>query len=145
MRSKRIILIICTVLLAAILAVTLTSCLKIGMREKNVVDRLKDAGATVAYERTTPMTPSGTSGYRVGNIVHATMLMTEQHGEDASETEQHLYIFFAEDMRSADWAEKACKDYVDQNGETLSNWIVYRYEETVMAGYFKLVSIARQY
>ncbi len=141
MKGKRLTLCIFTLVLVAVLAVTLTACLKIGMREKNVVERLEGAGASVAYERTAPMTLNGQSGYRIGNILHATMVVTEGENEE----EQHLYVYFAQDVRSADWIEGECKSYVKQNGDETAHWITYRFEEVVMVGHFRLVAIARQY
>jgi hypothetical protein len=145
MKAKRIVLIICTVLIAALLGASLTSCLKIGMRENNVRDRLDKAGVTVKYERTSPMTSEGQSGYKIGDILHGTMIVRENvDGEDV-EKEESVYVFFTGDTRSADWVQERCKKYVEENVDNISRWNVYRFEEVVVVGYYKLVSIVRQY
>ena len=143
MKTKRAFLIILTLLLTAVLAVTLTACLKIGMREKNIIERLEEAGASVVYERTSPMTLNGQAGYRIGDIVHATKAYADNG--DENETERHIWIFFAQDARSADWIEEECKKYLEQDPDATARWISYRFDEVVMVGYYRLVSIARQY
>jgi len=126
MKAKRIVLIICTVLIAALLGVSLTSCLKIGMR-------------------TSPMTSEGQSGYKIGDILHGTMIVRENvDGEDV-EKEESVFVFFTGDTRSADWVQERCKKYVEENVDNISRWNVYRFEEVVVVGYYKLVSIVRQY
>ena len=136
-------LLICVILIAGLLGVSLTSCLKIGMRENNVRDRLNEAGVTVKYERTSPMTSEGQNGYKIGDIMHGTMIVSENVDDEAVEREENIYVFFAGDIRSADWVENVSKKYVEDNA--LSHWNVYRFEEVVAVGYYKLVAIVRQY
>jgi len=138
---KKSVLIISVVMTAAILALSLTACLKIGMTENNIEKKLREAGASVSNERTTPMTVEGQSSHRIGDILLAKLAITE--GEEA--TEADLYVFFAMDSRSADWVVDKCHEYVDANAEVCAKWNVYKYDNVVMCGHYKLLSIARGY
>ena len=149
MKSKKIFLKICTVvclvaLLAAICA-ALTSCMKIGMQKKNVIDRLNKAGAEIEYLRTTPITMNGQASYRIGDILLATMTFDDVAEEEGSVKEETLYIYFAQDKRSGDWLENVCKEYLANNKDDNPKWNVYRYDEVVMIGHYKILSIARSY
>lgn len=145
MRNKRLLSLICTVAVVLLLSATLTACLKIGMNKKQVIDRLTKAEVSISYERSSPMTASGQGGYKIGDIVHGVKPVTKTvDGEEMQATEE-LYVFFAGDVRSADWIEKACKTYVNDNAETLDRWNVYRFDEVITVGYYSLVSIVRQY
>lgn len=55
MRKKVALSITCVVMVCVLLA-SLTSCMKIGMKQNAIESRLKEAGATISYERTTPIT-----------------------------------------------------------------------------------------
>lgn len=145
MKAKRILIFICAAVLIAALSVSLTACLKIGMRENNVLDRLNKAEVTVQFERTSPMTLNGQNGYDIGDIVHGKKVYTEQVDGQDVEVEQEIYVFFTKNIRSADWAEEVCRKYIEENPETAAHWNVYRYDEVVAIGYFKLISIVKQY
>ena len=145
MKGKRVVYLICIIVIAGLLGISLTSCLKIGMKESNVRNRLSDAGVTVRYERTSPMTIEGQNGYKIGDILHGTMTITETVVGETAEREENVYVFFAGDTRSADWVENVSKKYIEDNADVLSHWNVYRFEEVVAVGYYKLVAIVRQY
>lgn len=164
MRSKKVIFsVISVVLLVALLVCTLTACLKIGMKEENVIKRLKDNGATVTYERSAPMIAEWQSkGMDIKDILLAKLDSTEEVvdgatlDEETSETDesaeeapvlQILYIFYANDKATADWIEDKCKEYksAEENAELVKDWNLYRYDNIVMIGDFKLLAIARQY
>lgn len=55
MRKKVALSITCVVMVCVLLA-SLTSCMKIGMKQNAIESRLKESGATISYERTTPIT-----------------------------------------------------------------------------------------
>lgn len=114
------------------------------MKQNAIETRLKDAGATVSYERTTPMT-KGASGYVFDDLVLSTK--TYRRTVDGQETEvvEELYIIFCGNDPTADWAEKACKSYISDNKSESDKWIAYRYDRVVMCGYYELLSIARNY
>ncbi len=143
-RRKVIFSAVGVMLVAALLAMSLTACLKIGMQEKNVRDRLVKAGAQTSYERTSPMT-AGLSGYKIGDILLAKLAVVDNVDGEEVESLQSVYVFFTQDSRSADAVEKACKSYMEENSETLVRWNVYRHEEVIVCGHYKLVSIVRQY
>ena len=67
MRKKLILSITC-VLLACVLLASLTSCMKIGMKQNSIESRLKEVGASISYERTTPMT-NGSKGYSFEDLI----------------------------------------------------------------------------
>lgn len=142
--KKRLCLSVICALLACVLLVSLTSCLKIGMKQNAIESRLKEAGATVSYERTTPMT-KGASGYVFDDLVYSAKTYT--HTVDGQETEvvEELYIIFCGNDVTADWTENACKTYISDNKSESDKWIAYRYDRVVMCGYYELLSIARNY
>lgn len=142
--KKRLCLSVISALLACVLLVSLTSCLKIGMKQNAIESRLKEAGATVSYERTTPMT-KGATGYVFDDLILSTKLYT--HTVDGQETEvvEQLYIIFCGNDITADWTETACKTYISDNKSESDKWIAYRYDRVVMCGYYELLSIARNY
>lgn len=139
MKTKKIALTFVCVAMCAILLLSLCSCMKIGMKENTIVDRLQDAGASVRYERSTPMTPIG-AGYNLEDLILATLTQGEE-----SEEVWTLYVICAGDERAADWAEESCKKYVADNGEETVGWNTYRYERVILCGHYKLLAIARGY
>ncbi len=143
MKRKIVISIVCALLVCVLLA-TLTSCMKIGMKESNIKSRLEEGGATCQYARTTPMTKDS-SGCVFEDIIHATKSYTVSvDGQDA-ETVQEVYVIFCGNDSTADWTENACKKYITDNKQDSDKWQTYRYERVVVCGYFKLVSLARNY
>ena len=66
---------------------------------------------------------------------------------EESVSNQTLYIFYANDKESADWIEEKCKAYksAEENVETVKGWNIYRYDNIVMIGDYKLLAVARQY
>lgn len=157
MKTKKIVFsIIAVVLLVALFGCLLTACLKIGMKEKNVIDRLKKHGAEVSYERSSPVIADWQSnGVSIKDILLAVMqdgdnavdgaTLDVDTDESENENKQILYIFYANDKPSADWIEKKCKEYKETNAETCKNWNVYRYDNVVMIGDYQLLAVARQY
>lgn len=120
----------------------MTACMKIGMRKSNVLKNLEEAGATVEYKRTTPMTKDGEKDYPFEDLIYATKAYSE--GEDA-ETLQELYVIFCGNDDAADWTEESCKKYVEDNPDTTVKWNTYRYDRVILCGYYKLVSVVRSY
>lgn len=155
--------IIAVVLLVAVLACTLSACLKIGLKQANVIKRLKDHGATVSYERSSPVISEWQSkGISIKDILLAVMPeaqevvdgstldedSSDEQGESSeSVSNETLYIFYANDKESADWIEDRCKEYksAEENAEIVKYWNIYRYENIVMIGDYKLLAVARQY
>lgn len=159
-------------LLACLLLASLTSCMKIGMRQNSIESRLKEAGASISYEKTTPVT-DGTKGI-FGDFILAQKSFTHSIDSQDIETVQYLYVIFCNDDKSADMAESLCKEYVskystdnfserteisdsadlpklndtfDNPSDTpkLYKWVAYRYDRVVMCGYYEVVAIARNY
>ncbi|MBQ9276344.1 MAG: hypothetical protein IJ226_01965 [Clostridia bacterium] len=160
--KKTIFSVVSVVLLVALLVCTLTACLKIGMKEENVIKRLKDNGATVTYERSAPMIAEWQSkGMDIKDILLAKLDSTEQvvdgatldtetsDSDEASEAPvlQLLYVFYANDKATADWIEDKCKEYksAEENADLVKDWNMYRYDNIVMIGDYRLLAIARQY
>ena len=159
-RTKLILSLIVVVVLVAVLACTFTSCLKIGMQEKSVYNRLKQSGATVSYPNSAaPITGWQSQNISIGTIILAVMNGEGQNSGDENESSEEgssaeidvvsgsktLYVFYANDKKSADWIESRCKAYKSENAELCQKWNIYRYEDIVMFGHFELLSIARQY
>lgn len=165
MKNKRTLFsVVSVVLLVALLVCTLTACLKIGMKEENVIKRLKDSGAAVTYERSAPMIAEWQSkGMSIKDILLAKLDGTSgevvdgatldgSSGEQTEEGEtaqvvQLLYIIYCSDKETGDWVEDMCKEYKssEENAELVKNWNMYRYDNIVMIGDYKLLAIARQY
>lgn len=140
--KKKLLLFTTSILVVCLLLATMTACMKIGMRKSNVLKSLEEAGATVEYKRTTPMTKNGEKDYSFEDLIYATKAYGE--GED-SETLQELYVIFCGSDDCADWAEESCKKYVDDNPDTTVKWNTYRYDRVILCGYYKLVSAVRSY
>ena len=145
MKKKRIALSIVCVLMICVLLSSLTACLKIGMRQENVEKKLTENGATIRYERNTPMTKDGQSDHKLQDLIYSTKTYTENVDGVEKEVEKELYVIFAGDDASAAWAEERCKSYVSENAETLVGWETYRYDRVVLCGYYKLLAVARGY
>lgn len=141
MKKKKFISILLVFTTCLALAFSLTACMKIGMKKNNLVKKLQDSGASVEYLRTTPMT-AGESGYNFEDLILSKMTLTD---DDGAETEEELYVIFAADEYSADWAEERCKSYISENAETLVKWNVYRYDRVILCGHYKILAVARGY
>ena len=137
MKKKKLVLSVLCVALICVLLSSLTACMKIGMRQENVVKKLTESGATIRYERNTPMTKDGQNDQKLGDLIYSTKTFTETVDGEESEVVRELYVIFAGNDSSADWAEKRCKDYVSQNAETLEGWQTYRYDRVILCGHYK--------
>ncbi len=141
---KKVIMSITVALLACILLVGLTSCMKIGMKQNAIESRLKEAGASISYVRTTPMTAQA-KGYVFEDLIRSTKTYTRNvEGQDTEITEE-LYIIFCGNDSTADWTENACKTYISDNKKDSDKWLSYRYDRVIMCGYYELLAIARNY
>ncbi|MBO4380613.1 MAG: hypothetical protein J5815_00490 [Clostridia bacterium] len=163
MKNKRtLILIVVSVLLVALLTCTFTACLKIGMKAENIKKRLTEYGATVSYERSSPITVGWQStSTRIKDIMLAQMPLDEEAVDgaeldvDADEEESEpvnpnvLYIFFCEDKDSMKWVKGKCDSYKssDDNADLCADWSLYTYDDDyiVMFGHKDLLKVARQY
>lgn len=142
---SKICTVICLVLLLAAICTAFTSCMKIGMQEKNIIERLTKAGADIEYMRTTPITINGQAGYKIGDILLVKMAFSNASEDEDLQVEEMLYIYFAQDKRSGDWLESVCKEYLESHREENPKWNVYRYDEVVMIGHYKILTVARSY
>ena len=157
MKNKKLFIsIICSILLVAMLACSLTACLKIGIKAENVIKRLEDHGATVKSNlRSAPVIAGwkGSSDADIKNIISAVYVpalneTSTEEGEDLTDQEtQVLYVLYGGDKKSADWIEAQCKAYLadEENQEICAHWNVYRYDNVVMIGHYLLLAVARQY
>ncbi len=145
MKTKKFIKILCAVLIVVALTVSLTACLRIGMRKDYIEKRLNKAGATINHQRTSPMTEDGQNAYNIEDIMLAKLEVADGPNDDGEKHEDELYIFFCGNSESAGWVEEQCKSYRDANKEQHPNWDVYRQDETVMIGHYKILTIVRTY
>lgn len=147
-KARRFVLAALCVLLVGCLCICLCSCLKVGLQKNKVYARLVDNGANVDYVRSTPMTVDGGAGQSIGDILYATLAM------DGKEVE--LYVLYCGNTPSADWVENKCREYKDaklaganEDGEEqtvdYSEYVVYRFDETILFGHYKLVALVRGY
>ncbi len=143
MNRKKITVSILLLLFVCVLMVSLTACMKINMRKSVIIQRLEDVDASIEYKRTTPMTKDG-KDYLFEDLIYATKPYSEGESGDG-EVVQEFYVIFCGSDSAADWAEEACKKYVEDNADITANWNTYRYERIVMCGYYKLLSQARGY
>ncbi len=142
--KKKIVAFTSCILLICVLATVLTSCMKIGMRQSSVEKRLREAGASISYMRSTPMTGDGV-GYRFNDLIHSTKAYVVNSDGVESEVERELYVIFADDDASAQKAYEACKTYIESQGDALYKWNCYIYERVVLCGYYELLAVARNY
>lgn len=130
--------------MVCVLLASLTSCMKIGMKQNAIESRLKESGATISYERTTPITKDA-KGYVFEDLIRSTKVYTRTVDGQVSEDTEELFIIFCGNDVTADWTENACKTYLADNKSDSDKWISYRYDRIVMCGYYELLSIARNY
>lgn len=143
-RKKSLIYVVSVIALVVVLMLSLTACLKIGMQKKQVRDRLTQAGAQVTDERSAPMV-QGVSGLSIESILLAKLTVTDIVDGEEVELSERAYVFFAKNVSSADTIEKSCKAYLNDNQDTIVHWNVYRFEETIVCGHYKIVNVVRQY
>lgn len=161
--SKKLILIVSVVLVATILVATLAGCLKIGMKEKNLLAHIEEEGGTHAVARTTPITIDGEGTHNF----ESKYLVTFKMGEEGAEEEQTCYVIYCGDDKSADWAKEKADEYIakmrEEQAEIMrkieadeliaeetevvdyNHWVSYQYDRVVICGYYKVVSILRSY
>lgn len=77
MKKRKLFLAITSIVVLCVLLTSMTACLKIGMRQGNIENKLKDAGASIRYERNTPMTKDGQGDHKLEDLVYATMTYVE--------------------------------------------------------------------
>ncbi len=158
MSTKKFALIASALVLAALIACVFTGCLSIGLKETNVMDRLRDKGAVVTTPRNDPITNDLPREYSKPTTLLATLSVPETDPETGEEiaNEHRLYIFYCRDNLSAKWVEQRCKDFVieqkalmdngDESAMDTTGWAnVYRRDDVVMMGHYKIMSIARGY
>ncbi len=149
--KKKTITILIALTLCVVLLFSLTSCMKIGMQLNNVVSKLNSNGMSVEYLRTTPMTDGhGIQGYVFDEIILTKGVVTDVGvssivDESTGTASDKLYIIYTGDELSADWAEEQCTNYIKDNSEDLSKWIVYRFERVIMCGHYQLIALIRGY
>lgn len=145
MKKRKLFLAITSIVVLCVLLTSMTACLKIGMRQSNIENKLKDAGASIRYERNTPMTKDGQGDHKLEDLVYATMTYVETVDGVETDVTRKLYVIFAGDDSSASWAEERCRAYVLENAELCDGWETYRSDRVVMCGYYKVLAIARGY
>lgn len=165
MKKRNFIMITVCALVVCMLAFSLAGCLKIGMRERNLEARMDKAGATVTHERTAPMLRDGTSAQLsgIGTIMACYMNVSDRDPETGEEFEHEdmLYVIYANNDPSAKWAKEAAKTWLENIKSILSageelpegvdstldyeNWNVYDFENLVMCGHYRILSVARGY
>lgn len=156
--SKFVLKAVVLVVIVAILSVTLSACLKIGLKENNVISRLEAYGATVKKNmRSAPVIEGWTSNADVAvkNILYATYVpdVDSSAGLDGEDVDmsayemQELYVIYTDDKKSGDWVEEHCKAYVkaEENADVTAHWNVYRYDNIILVGDYRLLAVARQY
>lgn len=159
-----IILIVVCVLIFCALAFGLT-WFKLSLRERNLEARMDKAGATVTHERIAPMLSGGTSSQLsgIGTILACYMNVPDRDPETGEEVEHEdmLYVIYANSGDSAKWAKEAAKKWIANirtilsSGEELpesvdstldyDNWNVYDFDNVIMCGHFRILSVARGY
>lgn len=145
MKAKKTVSVICCLLVLVLTAMSLTACLKIAMKEKGIRERLTKAGAEITEEKSAPMIDGWQTEYSIGSILRANKVYVDRVEDGNVERAENLYIIFAKDDGSAGWVEKRCNEFISDNSEDLKGWEVYRYDEIVMCGYYRLLSVARTY
>ncbi len=166
MKNSKRVMIFISALLVAVLAFSLAGCLKIGMRERNIRQRLEDAGAELSYEKIAPMLRGGTAGQlnSIGTVLGSYMSVKDRNADTNEEVEHEdmLYVIFAKTDSAGDWAEDCANAWLDkqlelrQNGEedpdgdvkpewALDKWNVYRYDNVIMCGHYQILKVARTY
>lgn len=90
--KKKFVTIFSVFTLVIVLAITLTSCLKVGMQKNNIKKRLDEAGVSYTYERTTPITKDGERDYPFEDLMHCTKTYTTTVDGVETEVVQELYI-----------------------------------------------------
>lgn len=141
--KKKFVTIFSVFTLVIVLAITLTSCLKVGMQKNNIKKRLDEAGVSYTYERTTPITKDGERDYPFEDLMHCTKSYTTTVDGVETEVVQELYIIFAGSDEAAEWAKEKADAYVADN--SLDKWNSYIYDRVIMCGYYELLTIARSY
>ncbi len=166
MRKRKLGLIIICAALVCVLTLSLTGCLKIGMRERNLQQRLEKAGAEISHQRTAPMFADWSAKQinNIGTILYAYMTVSQYNAELGENTEHQdmLYVVFARSDEGAEMAEDAMNKWLDDEkalraaGEEdpsgdiepewdIEKWRVYRYDRVLMCGHWQILSVARMY
>lgn len=134
--------IIATILIITLLAVlfAFTGCMKYGMTEHNLTDRLKENGYRVSTGNSLiEYTDPSLKGVQVTNSLLG----------DKTENDVYyfVYVYYCKDTSSADKVEEVMNGAID--GIKAENpdrkYSVYRYENMVLAGDFDSVTAARNF
>lgn len=137
--KKRVLITTSIVLLVAVLF-TFVGCMKYGMTEHNLTDRLSKNGYRVATGETlVPYTDPALKGVNVSSSI-----LGEKTDSDVY---YFVYVYYCKDSDSADTVENVMNGAIEgikaENADR--KYSVYRYENMVLAGDFESVTTARNF
>lgn len=137
--KKHFITLISICVLVAVLF-TFVGCMKYGMTEHNLTDRLTENGYRVA---------TGKSLVEFSDPTLKGVNVSSSLLGDKTEDEIYyfVYVYYCKDSDSADTVEEVMNDAIDSMKDENPNrkYSVYRYENMVLAGDFDSVTVARNF
>jgi len=168
MNKKRFVLFLSLVLITSLLMLSLTSCIKLGLKTRNLISSLEEAGYTVNYVYRTPMTQGGGSKYKYEDILYVFKsddgsASKDEHQIDGGDisgtsgtsgtitTEElplyAMYAIYCANDATGDYCEEQCQKYIElsENNVKCTKWIVYRNDNIILCGHIDIVAIARGY
>ncbi len=137
--KKRVLTTISIFVLVAVLF-SLVGCMKYGMTEHNLSDRLSENGYRVASGQSlVEFSDASLKGVNVSSS-----LLGDKTEDDVY---YFVYVYYLKDSDSADTVEEVMTDKIDEiKAENPDRkYSVYRYENMVLAGDFDSVTVARNF
>jgi len=164
MTKSRFVKILSIVLIVVVLSLSLTACLKIGLKKNNLISKLNEEGFTVNYIYRTPMTTGAGSKYKYDDILYVYKegvsnnyqdqqidggVSGSESGTDDASTKSNyiMYVIYCTNEQTADFTEDQCETYIalEDNATQCLKWVVYRYDNIVFCGNIEIVAVARGY
>ncbi len=158
--KKKLLLIITSILLISLLAVSLSACIRLGLKKDAVIDKLTENGYSIKHGKTdVPFDNNELSKLSMDTCFTAFIEKTEEDGSKT--TINVLYVYYLKNTESADELESMIGNVkktvtVDEQTteipfiEYLANTLgkrcsYYRNDQVVLIGDFESIALIRSY
>ncbi len=157
--KKRLFIVLTSIILVAVLAVSLSACIKLGLKKDAVIDKLNESGYSVKHGKTD--LPFNTDDLVQLSIDSCFTAYIDDVKDEQTVTVNKLYVYYLSNVKSADTLEDMIKNTkvkvtVDEQEKEMSivdnleyqlnkKCSYYRNDQVILVGDFESVALIRSY